>query len=461
MVKKANDENKKTDESVIGEQEAKKLVNTPQKTSKLTILLLTLIPLIAGVAAVLYYIYIFLPNTAENILRSAMNDLLQNPSGYSVSGEYVAESDKELNYQFTINSDIVGNQQIGITADAPLTDGNVKIQRVNDQSFVNFSGFVDKDKLNDIAKDFKGDLALDNELRDFSSRTNVNKNQDKWMLIPNFVFFQPVTPNSKIANELDPLNESSFIVNNYGEENNGVREYSLNVESNNIYRFAKMIDGDRIGFVTESLLLYEQNNRDFPDAITLNMAVNTKTKKIQKISFDSSAFEGASLSVTIEPDVIEEELVNPMAPTIESVLGYDVVDSVLFNEMFQVGANLADRQKITDIKAFAMAMQVHKLHTGYYPDRSEVAVGGLEFFDDAMPTIDQSFFVDSNVKTIGKNGSLYAYVTERLDSEYECKEGDICDNIKTNCDQYSDIRCHQFWAATTLSDGQEFKIVAN
>jgi len=463
MVKKkskAEKSPKSKAETVTGEKEAKQIVDDKKKTSKLTILLLTLIPLVAAVAGVAYYIYIFLPSTPENVLRTAVNDLLQNPSSYTINGEFETESKKELNYRFSVSSDVNGSQELTVTTDAPLTDGVINLRRVNEKYYANFADFINQDELDEAAKDFEGSLDLDNKLLDFAKRTKIEENQESWMEVPQFVFYQPVTANSKIASELDSFENDSYILNNYSDESNDQREYSLNVESNNIYRLAKQMDHGRRGFVTDSLLLYEQNNRDFPDAITLNIAINTKTKKINQISFASSAFDAASLSLTVTPDESNNEIIMPNVSTVESILGYEFVDSALFAETFQVGANLADRQKVADIKAIAMALQVHKTHTGFYPDRSEVA-DGLDFFEIAMPSVERSFFLDSNGKSIGLNGSLYAYVSERNDDELNCPDEVECVSDKTTCGEFVNIRCHKFWVATTLSDGSEFKIVAN
>ena len=441
---------------VIGESQAKALVDKPKKASKLTILLLTLIPLIAATSGVAYYIYIYLPNTPNNLLNSAMNKFIQNPQNYYISGKYVTKSIDESDYVFTASTDRIGAQEISITVDAESNDGTTTIRQVGGEFFVNFSGFIDKDDLEKpkVSKE-------DQKMADFASRTSIVKNQNKWLRVPEFIFFQPSTTNSKITNRLDNFSQESFTLNKYSDATDGVLKYNLTVESNNIYRLAKHMDGDKRGLVTEALLLYEQNNRDFPDAISLNVEVDKKSKDIINATFVSSAFDDGNIIVEIIKKNVYEDILKPQAESVESALGYDFVDSaLLFNETFQIGSNKADRQKVADLKAIAMTMQVHKNNTGFYPDRYEIAVRGLDYIEKAFEGVERTFFVDSNGKTIGLNGSLYAYVPERSADQLNCKQGDNCDEQLSNCGQFQDnVRCKKFFVATTLSDGAEFKIV--
>lgn len=415
-------------------------VSLPPKKKKkwLAVSIILLLLLFLGLGAA-YALLVYIPNKPENVLKTAMKHFAED-GNYTVRGrlDHGDGNAPDFNYELKTN-----NEDFHVRVDATtfVMNPSMEVLRVNGKTYVNASNWMDKAGLSERFLNY-AEKGIQEYLAEFAENSGLYANQGDWVEIDSWVFDTTGGDGQTTPREADVTIESVGSVEN--RDGKKVRTYDISTTKEGFAGLLSNLDGS--GLVKSIFEEYAKKN-GFPDKIHFALEVDTSSKTIHKATYDGRPFRDATLSVELVTARNSFE-----APTIallaSKTLRSGVLWSQLFNPLFQSADSSSDRERIADMKAIKMGLEIHKAMYGDYPSRMDIATNGEGYLRDRLPNADPGVFKDPNNRFIGMHGSQYAYVAYASDGS-------------EMCGPHNGAKCEKYFVATTLDNGQEYKLVSD
>lgn len=389
--------------------------------------------------AVAYVFMVYLPNKPEVVLNNAVIAFVEKPGNYDVSGKLDQAGPNDPDFNFKMTTAGSGNASTELFMSTFLQNPHIKTVKNNDKVYVQFSGFED---FKTMAKHYRnaGAPGIQEAIAAFTESSNIASNQQKWIQVDDFILDQPAAPAAPAKIQGIP----GAILNTVGavETINGkqARKYEVTLDKNAFRLFIGQLDKNAGAPVLSGILGVQEVTAN---EVKVNVWVDLKSKTIEQVTYSGRPLNNATFDIKIaQAKSANIESVN--GEKLTKHLGYGIVNSVIFNKVWQQGVSDTDKERIADLKGIKMALEIYKARTGSYPERYEMAVNQEALIGGQMKGADPEVFKDPGGRYIGRSGSQYAYVP-------------ALSNDDQNCGKFSKP-CTKFFINTTLDDGKQYQL---
>lgn len=429
-------------------------VESPSKKpyrSKKKVVFTCLVLIVVLASSILAYIFfLYLPNKPDNILKKALVSFTQEGS-YTVSGRLDEGDANAPDFDYTIKtngSDFLAS----IDSSTYMMGPKLDIMKAGGKTYIKSGQWMDKKEL---AKHYTnlGPKGIQEHLADFAETSGIYTHQDEWIKIDDFVFENTMTGNTKSPKTIEEAGISLVSIGS-AEQNNGkkLQNYKLRLSKDG---FIKLLNRMSDSAISSNIVSGYLQANGFPDSISIDLQVDTHSKKVHHIKYYGRPLRDATLSLDLTAS--DNKISAPdSAPLASEILDYGIVKTILFNPDLQNGESKSDRERIADVKGIKMTMEIYKHKHGNYPRRSNMALDSDKLFNE-MKGLDRNIFIDPNGKLMNLHGSQYTYIGEAAGGNSTCG-GNYYDVVTQKDFKAAD--CTKFWVATTLDNGQEFKLVS-
>ena len=415
-----------------------------KKKKGVFIALVLLCILLFGGGGAAYYVFMYLPNTPENVLKKALLNYSNQSGGYSFSGRLDQGDSNNADFTFTSVSDTAGHSETTVSAHSVVQTPSTTVLSSGGKYYVKFSNFWDSKELAKHYTNATKTLTLEEYIARFADKSGVAAHGNEWMQVDDFIVAQPRAGQGSTP----ALSEKDITIGaNSTETVNGevLRKYEVTANSSAIAQLANILDKQTAsGIFSNVFTAYNSANGPI-EQLKLTVWVNPKTKSLTKVTYAGRPFKDATLNFELAAAGSKKPAAAPDgAPLATRILGYGIVWDELFNSKFQQANSATDRERIADMKGIKAALEIYKAKNGSYPDRYEMAVNQQALLGGKMDGVDFEIFKDPNGRFIGLNGSQYAYVGESADGSQDCGRFSTA--------------CQKFFIVTTLDDNTEYQL---
>lgn len=400
-------------------------------------ILTTLLMLGGGAAA--YVVLYYVPNKPEVVLNNAVIAFDEKPGNYDVSGRLDQAGPNDPDFDFKMTTASSGNASTELFMSTFLQNPHIKTVKNNGKFYVYFSGFED---FKTMAKHYSnaGVPGIQEAIAAFTESSNIASNQQKWIQIDDFILDQPAAP--AVPAKIQGIPGATLNTIGAVETVNGkqARKYEVTLDKNAFRLLIGHLDKSAGAPVLSGILGVQEVTAN---EVKVNVWVDLKSKTIEQLTYSGRPLRNATLDIKIA-QAKSANIESVTGEKLTKQLGYGIVNSVIFNKVWQQGGNDMDKERIADLKGIKTALEIYKARTGSYPERYEMAVNQEALIGGQMKGADPEVFKDPGGRYIGRSGSQYAYVP-------------ALSNDDQNCGKFSKP-CTKYFINTTLDDGKQYQL---